>query len=85
MYEPQPLQDSEQVSHHSLIFQGSLWQCVDVDGERVVVPGDSSGGNGEGLGPRGIFRKYIFKGLLTVQKQGVRERGKSRMALRFGA
>lgn len=50
-----------------------------------MVPGDSSGGNGEGLDPQCIFRKYIFKGLLTVQKQGIRERGKSRMALRFGA
>lgn len=49
------------------------------------MPCDSSGGNGQGLDPRGIFRKYIFKGLLTVQKQGIRERGKSRTALRFGA
>ena len=86
MYEPQPLQDSEQVSHHPpSIFQGSLWGCVDVEGERVALPDNSSGGNEEGLDPRCIFRKYIFKGFLTVQKQGIRERGKSRMARKLGA
>ena len=53
--------------------------------ERVALPGHSSGGNEEGLDPRCIFRKYIFKGLLTVQKQGIRERGKSRMARKLGA
>ena len=51
----------------------------------MAVPGDSIGGNGEGLDPRCIFRKYIFEAFLTVQKQGIRERGKSRMARRLGA
>ena len=49
MYEPQPLRDSEQVSHHSpSIFQGCLWQCVDVDGERAGCHVIAVGGTGRG-------------------------------------